>query len=312
MKSTELTVETAAPAFEGLLSAEDGTQEPEKKEAEESTEAEPESEAEGEPAEESEESEEAEPEEESEAEPSYTVKIDGKDAKVPLKELLSGYQRQSDYTRKTQQLAEERRELDSIKAEREHYAAQLDKVKALIEQAQPKEPDWDNLIAQDPIGAYRLKLQHDRHQEQLRAIEAEQAQVRAAQEADEAKAQAKYLAEQQAKLLEAIPEWKDAKKASADKLKMVQHAETYGFSPEEIGAVTDARTVQILRDAMQWREMQAKLAKVKPTFQQPAIKTARGGTSSQSPANSLARDMKRLKQTGDTADAAAAFMHFIE
>lgn len=37
------------------------------------------------------------------------VTVDGEELEVPLKEAVSGYQRQSDYTRKTQQLAEERR-----------------------------------------------------------------------------------------------------------------------------------------------------------------------------------------------------------
>ena len=38
----------------------------------------------------------------------YTVTIDGADAQVSLDELRNGYQRQSDYTRKTQELASER------------------------------------------------------------------------------------------------------------------------------------------------------------------------------------------------------------
>lgn len=39
-----------------------------------------------------------------------TVKIDGQDVEVPLDEALAGYQRQSDYTRKTQELAEQKRQ----------------------------------------------------------------------------------------------------------------------------------------------------------------------------------------------------------
>jgi len=37
------------------------------------------------------------------------VTVDGEELEVPLKEAVSGYQRQADYTRKTQQLADERR-----------------------------------------------------------------------------------------------------------------------------------------------------------------------------------------------------------
>ena len=43
--------------------------------------------------------------------PTYGVKIDGEEHQVTLGELQSGYQRQSDYTRKTQELARERERL---------------------------------------------------------------------------------------------------------------------------------------------------------------------------------------------------------
>ena len=41
----------------------------------------------------------------------YTVKVDGEQQQVSLEELQSGYQRQADYTRKTQVLASERQRL---------------------------------------------------------------------------------------------------------------------------------------------------------------------------------------------------------
>jgi len=42
---------------------------------------------------------------------SYTVKVDGREERVSLDELQNGYQRQADYTRKTQELASERERL---------------------------------------------------------------------------------------------------------------------------------------------------------------------------------------------------------
>ena len=41
----------------------------------------------------------------------YLVKIDGEEHRVSLEELQNGYQRQADYTRKTQELASERERL---------------------------------------------------------------------------------------------------------------------------------------------------------------------------------------------------------
>ena len=46
----------------------------------------------------------------------YTVKVDGEEQEVSLEELRDGYQRQSDYTRKTQELASERKRLQQAEA----------------------------------------------------------------------------------------------------------------------------------------------------------------------------------------------------
>lgn len=47
---------------------------------------------------------------------SYTVKVDGEESQVTLEELQDGYQRQADYTRKTQELADERKRLQQAEA----------------------------------------------------------------------------------------------------------------------------------------------------------------------------------------------------
>lgn len=41
------------------------------------------------------------------------IKVDGEETSVPLSELTQGYQRQSDYTRKTQELAQQRQEAEA-------------------------------------------------------------------------------------------------------------------------------------------------------------------------------------------------------
>jgi hypothetical protein len=49
-------------------------------------------------------------------EPTYTVRVDGQDIEVPLGELVRGYSRQADYTRKAQALADQRRQLADAEA----------------------------------------------------------------------------------------------------------------------------------------------------------------------------------------------------
>ena len=114
----------AQNAFLGLMEPEKETPETEEsaptEDVEESTE-----ETQDEPLEEEvleeeseveEESEEEElDEDESEEEPDvYVVKVDGEELEVSLDELVKGYSRQSDYTRKTQELAGQRDEMTKL------------------------------------------------------------------------------------------------------------------------------------------------------------------------------------------------------
>ena len=63
-------------------------------------------------------------------EPWVTVKVDGEEIRVSQSELVAGYQRQADYTRKSQALAAERRKYDAL----------LQQVAMQNMQQQPKEP----------------------------------------------------------------------------------------------------------------------------------------------------------------------------
>ena len=85
----------------------------------------------------------------------FTVKVDGKEVEVTLDELQKGYSRTQDYTRKTQQIAEVRKqteaELQAVRAEREQYAQLLSALEAQVQQATQPNIDWDRLYQEDPI-----------------------------------------------------------------------------------------------------------------------------------------------------------------
>ena len=95
---------------------------------------------------------EAEPEEQAEDDPVVTVKINGQDVDVKLSELKNGYQRQADYTRKTMEVAEQRKtaesEISKARQERQQYMQGLNQATALL-QAQLQESskvDWQALL----------------------------------------------------------------------------------------------------------------------------------------------------------------------
>jgi hypothetical protein len=119
-----ITLEQATSAFEGMLSTpedsneqppveEEDTQEAEVEESEEEVEDEAEEGEEADNDTEEDDDSEYEDEEEVEEEQTFTVKAAGEEKQVTLDELKKSYQLGSDYTKKTQELAEQRKVIET-------------------------------------------------------------------------------------------------------------------------------------------------------------------------------------------------------
>lgn len=79
------------------------------------------------------------------------LQVDGQEVVVPVKEALAGYQRQADYTRKTQELSEQRKQMEYAQALQEALQNDPQKTLQLLQQQygvveQESEEDW----LQDP------------------------------------------------------------------------------------------------------------------------------------------------------------------
>ena len=239
----------------------------------------------------------------------YTVKVDGKEIEVTLDELQKGYSRTQDYTRKTQQIAETRKAVEAeaaaIRAEREQYAQLLGALKQQLESAEAP-VDLDRLYNEDPIEWVRQRELLRDKQEKLAAIQSEQArlsQLTAQQRAQEMQA---HLASQQEALIQAVPEWKDQKKAQAEKALLVEFGKKIGFSEEELKNVYDHRAVIALRKAALYDQMMSKRGQIKPVINngpRPAKPSAAGRVSTTTEAT---RAKQRLAKTGRVNDAVSA------
>jgi hypothetical protein len=103
-----------------------------------------------------------------------SVTVDGEEVRVPLKEALSGYQRQADYTRKTQELSEQRRQLqfgaalqEALQNNPKETLELLSKHYGLAEQTSPEEE-----LSLDPVEKqYRQLEQRIQAFEQQKAME---------------------------------------------------------------------------------------------------------------------------------------------
>ena len=309
--SVDNSVSGAANAFMSFLEpqAEEAKAQPEPSEAEYSAESEEQDVS----------AEEAESQEEEVEElPKYRVKVSGEEVEVSLDELLNGYSRTADYQKKTQSLAEQRKavEADRVKIDeaaktRETYAQRLQVIEQLLQQ-QDQGQDLASLKSEDPI-AYAVamgeKMERDK---QLQAVQIERQRVQQEQQSYTQVQLQKHIQAEQAKLVEAIPEFKDDVKAEVVRRDIRNYAKSQGFTDQELSQVYDSRAVLALYKAAQYDKLMAgKGVTSKKVANAP--KTIRPGTSNpQSSENeTVKKDRAALRQSGNKKDAARLFERFL-
>jgi hypothetical protein len=254
--------------------------------------------------------------EEVEEQPVYRVTVDGEEIEVTQDELLNGYSRQQDYTRKTQELANQRKTIEQQAQELAQrdaiYAQLLPKMEAQLQGELVNEPDWDSLYNDDPIAFVREKQLWDEKKEKLKAAQAEQQRLQQESYAQQQQLIAQQVQEGQQKLLEIIPEWKNAEVASKEKLAIRDYGiNVLGYSPQEMDAIYDYRALLGLRNA--WLNSKTvEATKKKPTQKAPA-RVARPGTTTRKKSVAPAKRAKQvLAKTGKVQDAAKVFEQFLK
>jgi hypothetical protein len=246
----------------------------------------------------------------------YTIKVDGEEIEVTLEELQKGYSRTQDYTRKTQKLAEERKaalaEIETVRAERQQYSQLLDAMRQQLASNAPAEPNWEALRQTDPIEFAAQWADHQRRQQQMAAIQAEQQRMNQIAQYEQAQQLSAVVAQERVVLEDAIPEWKDKEIARREKAELVEFGRKLGFQTEELANITDHRAVVALRKAYMYDRLMSNKAKVKPV-QKPSAPTLKPGAASAAPKKNaeLTRAKQRLAKTGRVQDAATAFENIL-
>ena len=332
-ESGNLTVTDAASAIEGMLSApEDSTQEQpevveeqteeveEVEETEEETEPEVEEEVEAEAEEEVEAEEESEVEEPEvvEEEQTFTIKAAGEEKEVTLDELKKSYQLGSDYTKKTQEVAEQRKVIEQeakaiIEARkvRDDYSSKLQAIEQFLNGQNDNPAELVAMKENDPVG-YAVKVaEMTEKKEQLQTIQAERARLAQEQQTESQAQMQKFVEQEQIKLAESLPEFSDKTKGEQVRNDIRSYGKKVGFTDEELSQVYDSRHVLVLHKAAQYDKLMAGKAGVKKKVAK-APKTVKSGAKvKQNVTDIQKKQMKRLQQTGDARDAAAIFENFI-
>ena len=246
----------------------------------------------------------------------FSVKVDGKEVEVTLDELQKGYSRTQDYTRKTQQIAEVRKqtevELQAVRAEREQYAQLLSALESQVQQVAQPNIDWDRLYQEDPIEWVRQREVMRDNQEKAAAIQSEQQRLSQLSQQEQAQFMQQRLQHEQEALLAAIPDWKDAKKAQAEKALLVEFGQKIGFTPDELKNVVDHRAVLMLRKAALYDQMMSKRGNIKPVVNNGPRPAKPGAAGRVSNTTEAVRAQQRVAKTGRVDDAANAIFQLLK
>ena len=241
------------------------------------------------------------------------LKVNGEDVEKPLDEVVALAQQGLDYTQKTQQVAEQRKELEvyaeSIKAQEQAFQEQMQLNNVLIEDVakitsldqqlnQYANVNWQQLSDNDFVEAQKLFFSYNQLQQERSQL------------VSQFEAKKQYVVQQQTQLMsekiakgkevlaKEIPNWSPETNQA-----LLSTGKDYGFSDAELNSIVDPRHVKVLHDAMQWRKLQQNsVVKKKVSNAKPVVKP--GSKDTKAEANSNHRNLReQLRKTGKS-DAA--------
>jgi len=239
------------------------------------------------------------------------LKVNGEEVEKPLDEVVALAQQGLDYTKKTQEVAERRKELDMLQeqltnASRQYQEQQqlnnmliddVAKITALDQQlSQYANVDWKKMSDSDFVEAQKLffdynQLQQDRSNA-VSQFEAKRQNLVLQQQ--------QLVAQQVAKGKEQLS--KEIENWSPETIRgIVETGREYGFTEAELNSIVDTRQVRALHDAMQWRKLKSKnsVTKKKVASAKPVVKP--GSKDPKKAANSNSRKLReQLRRTGSS------------
>jgi hypothetical protein len=252
-------------------------------------------------------------EEDSEEQALETVKlkVNGEEIEKPLDEVVALAQQGLDYTKKTQEVAEQRKQLETfeqqLKMQEQQFAeqAQLNnlliedvaKITALDQQlSQYANVDWQKLTDSDFVEAQKHYMAYNQLQQNRNNAVSQFEAKRQNALAKHQESLAERIRKGKEVLAKEIPNWSPETTQA-----VVTTGKEYGFTDDELNAIVDPRHVKVLHDAMQWRKSQNKkpLVKKKVASAKPVVKP--GAKDPNVAANSNAKKMReQLRKSGSS------------
>jgi hypothetical protein len=222
-------------------------------------------------------------------------------SEVSIEEARKGYLRQQDYTRKTQQIAEEYRALVS---EKTGWAQQAQSLLQNLDALQEKEPDWGQLARERTPEEYNQI--HAWWNSRQKTVENARAEMQRAQQQEFAIQKRRFYDH----FLEGryVPEWKDQAKLKDGLGKVYEYGAALGYSPEVIDKLTDPNLIVVFDKARRYDEINGKKPVVQKALSgKPPVTKAGSKTAASPQAQSVKLYEEQFGKTRKIDDAVALF-----
>lgn len=244
----------------------------------------------------------------------YTVKVDGEEKQVTAEELVKSYQLEQAAQKRMQEASQTRKQAEAeaqqLAQQREQYAQALQIIEAQLNQVQePPKEYWDKLYESDPLEWTRQRDAYRERKDKLAKVQQEQQRVQQEHQQQMLQAHRQKLAQEQNRLLERIPEWRNEDIASREKQAIISYAQRLGYTEQELSVASDSRAIEALRKAYLYDELMAKRPEAQKKVKK-APKVVKSGTPKTKKQAQSARDKQafdRLRKTG-SKDAAVDYL----
>jgi hypothetical protein len=200
-----------------------------------------------------------------------TAKVTLEDGTViTVAELKRNNLYQRDYSRKTIELAEQRKHFDQERSQVGQVAQSLAQQREFILQAArhflPRPPDRAMMDA-DPIGFMQAKAAYDEQMQIVSALQYQQKAEQARMSQDGEQSTVARRRTEAERLIQAVPEFRDRKVYDQFWSEAVDAMKEYGFAPDELQGADDHRMYLVMRDVVKYRKALKSAPKVKQDVQ---------------------------------------------
>ena len=258
----------------------------------------------------------------------YTVKVNGEEFEVTEEELLNGYSRQQDYTKKTQELSEYRKQLDEAaqlfqaevaqtqEARQQYINALATAVETNMSSlAKYENTDWERLKAEDKEEYLTKRDEYREAQNHIQQLKQRYQSEAIKQNEEQHQQVAQAAQEEHQKLVNILPAWGNPEQQKKIASQVRNFALSKGYTEEELSQLIDHRSILVLMQAKAWEDERLKAKNIKTKKVKKNVKVVKSGKGVEKKAsNKVVRQnkMKRLQNSGHVNDAVGLFEDFVE